>query len=183
VRIPFLFWNLKELPLQLRVAQLALERRAVVIILVECTIAPEVIITALDAVGLAGFKHPTSPAGVTGDIKIFIRVPKSELRPLYDDQNNHVTIRRHIIDRSPDMLLAVVHSQSKRNWTDKDQAQGAIRLASQDRRRGEGVQASPHHSRGGLKHEPFRGWGYRFGRPPRGDDEANGEAWKSNCRR
>src|SRR5690242_7269588 len=105
------------------VAELAHQHQIGLIALVECTVAPRAIINALDAVGMEGFVHPRSPSGVEGDISIFIRVPGSSIQHVYDDPNNHVTIRRLIVQNCSDLLLVVAHSQSKRNWSDKDQIQ------------------------------------------------------------
>jgi hypothetical protein len=127
--MPFLFWNLKKLPLQARIAELALEYQVAVIVLVECTIDPAKVLAALNATGMMGFTCPSGPAGAVGGINVFVRFPASALLPVYDDPNNHVTIRRLIPNRSPDLLLVVAHLQSKLKWTGNEQAQGAVRLA------------------------------------------------------
>jgi exonuclease III len=129
VRIPFLFWNLQSRELHDRVAELAVEHDAQIIVLAECSIDPGLMIKTLTAAGMQGFTYPPSPAGVTGDIRIFVRFPKSVLRSVHDDVNNHLTIRRLVTRTSPDILLVAVHSQSKRNWSGNDQTQGAFRLS------------------------------------------------------
>jgi len=131
VLVRFLFWNLKELPLQKLVAQCAAEHQANVIVLTECDISPRLMIDELTAAGLSGFNFPHSPAGETGDIRIFVQFPKSTLRYVYDDENNHVTIRRLMLRGSTALLLAAVHLQSKMDWSDNDKIQGAFRLKGQ----------------------------------------------------
>ncbi len=129
MRIPFLFWNLKGLQLQELVAKLVREHDVAIIALVECAIDPAMLLSSLTANGVPGFSHPLSPTGTENDIKVFTRLSNSTLQHLYDDSNNHLTIRRLRVGSAPDVLLVVAHSQSKRNWSDKDQSQGAIRLA------------------------------------------------------
>ena len=128
MRIPFIFWNLKQLPLEARVASLAAEHQARFIILAECSIQSAEMIAALDAAALPGFTVPLGVGGDEGDIKLFSRLPDYDIRPVFDDPNNHIVIRRLVRGAGPDLLLVIVHSQSKRNWSDDDQVQGAIRL-------------------------------------------------------
>jgi hypothetical protein len=131
VSIRFLFWNLKQLPLEKLVAKCAAEHHANVIVLTECNIDPRLMIDELTAAGCGGFTYPHSPAGETGDIRIFVQFPKSTLRYVYDDENNHVTIRRLAVGSSTMLLLAAVHLQSKMDWSDNDKIQGAFRLKGQ----------------------------------------------------
>jgi exonuclease III len=131
VEVTFLFWNLDGGPRQELVADLAAEHGASFVLLAECQIDPPVMTSALSAVGLNGFEYHTGYAHETGDLRLFMRLPKNSSHPIFDDANNHITIRRVILPHAADdFLLAVVHLQSKVRWTDADQAQGLVgRLA------------------------------------------------------
>ena len=108
---------------------MAAEKDSHVVILTECEIVPQRMIAELDAAGLSGFTYPFSPAGTSGDIRIFIRFPHSSLQFVHDDANNHVTIRRLLLPRRKRLLLVVVHLQTGRDWGESGQHEGAIRLA------------------------------------------------------
>jgi exonuclease III len=129
VQVSFLFWNLQRRGLQVEIAVLALQHDVSVLILAECKIDPSALLLELASVGLREFTYQPSVAGEDGDIRMFSRVPECELRSLYDDPNNHIAARRMVFARTRDLLLVVVHSQSKQNWSEDDQTQGAIRLA------------------------------------------------------
>ena len=129
MRISFLFWNLNKRSLEALVAALAVEYQLQVIALVECNVPAATVIRALENAGLPGFTSPESLTSTESDLKLFVRLTGAVVNGVYEDPNNHVVIRRIVFDKSPDMLLAVVHSQSKLNWSDKDQFTGAIRLA------------------------------------------------------
>jgi hypothetical protein len=64
-----------------------------------------------------------------------MRLPGCFLKDVENDPNNHLTIRRLIVPHAPSILLAVVHSQSKRNWSDDDQVQGILRTSQTIRER------------------------------------------------
>lgn len=128
MRISFIYWNVKRHPLQAQVSRLALEHHANVVMLAECAIPPPLMLETFRAMNLPTFTYPYSPLGYTGDIRIFAH-GDFIVKQVYDDPNNHVTIRRLIIPHIPDILLVVVHSQSKREWKDADQAQIVGRLS------------------------------------------------------
>ena len=123
-----LFWNIRKLALRERVAQLAAQHDARLVILAECDINPTAIISAFSSAGLDGFVLPYSPA-VDTDIRVFLRLPGCDLQPVQDDPNNHVSIRRMVFDGMGDILLVVVHLQSKLRSSEDDQQIFAIRLA------------------------------------------------------
>lgn len=131
MRIRFLFWNLNNRPLQSSVAALASEKQLSVIILAECTIQPDEILSQLRSAGEDGFTFARSYAESAGDIQIFARLPGDEIRPVADDPNNHVTMRRIVLAGNQDLLLVAVHLQSKVNWSNDDQVLGATALAKQ----------------------------------------------------
>jgi hypothetical protein len=127
--IPFIFWNLNGRPLQKLVASIAKKSNARLIILAECDIDPSLMIAELSGAGLPDFIFPYTPSGSVSDIRIFSRLTDGIVVPISDDPNNHVTIRRLAFGKGNDVLLVALHSQSKRSWSDEDQAQGATRLA------------------------------------------------------
>src|SRR5687768_16092476 len=124
--VPFLFWNLDNKPLQDRISALVREHDVQAILLVECDISETTVLESLRAAGIQGFTYAETPVETT-DIKIFVRFPEEVVRPVYDDVNNHVTIRRVILN-GHDFLLVLVHSQSKREFNPDDQMQIATRL-------------------------------------------------------
>jgi hypothetical protein len=123
-----LFWNIRKLALRERVAQLAAQHDAQLVILAECDIDPTAMISAFSSAGLGGFVFPYSPAA-DSDIRVFLRLPGCDLQPVQDDPNNHVSIRRMVFSEMRDLLLVVVHLQSKLSWSDDDQQTFAVRLA------------------------------------------------------
>ncbi len=129
MRIPFLFWNLDKRPLQESVANLAAAHDLCIVILAECDIEPETMITEFSAKGMSGFQYADTPGSAGSDIRIFTRLPKVELRPVLDDPNKHLTLRRMVFSHVPDLLLVVVHLQSKINWSEDDQTHGAFELS------------------------------------------------------
>jgi hypothetical protein len=127
--IPFLFWNLKERPLQNLAVELAVEYGIRLVILTECALDSATILLAFRKEGLGEFEFCDTPARDDSDIKVFMRLPGATLEPVYDDPNNHVSIRRLMLSNGSNLLLVIVHSQSKRNWSDDDQILGTTRLS------------------------------------------------------
>ena len=120
----FLFWNIRSQPLQRLIAACAAEQRADVVMMTECGIIADDLEREFGLAGSPGLiSDGTSSAS---NIRVFSRFP---LHSVYDDANNHVAIRRLIVRRRHQVLLVIVHLQSKRNWRDNDQLQGASRLA------------------------------------------------------
>lgn len=96
----------------------------------ECALDAKATFAELRSVGLDGFSETFDP-NPAGDIKIFSRLPGLEIKPVYDDPNNHLMIRRMVFEGSPDILLVVMHFQSKLNWTDADQVHGVAEISRQ----------------------------------------------------
>jgi endonuclease/exonuclease/phosphatase (EEP) superfamily protein YafD len=126
VNLSFLFWNLQNRPLAGRLASLAADRNADVIVLAECATAPEELCEVLSRTGQGTFHLPYS---VARKLVLLTRLPSGWVRPVFDDPLGHLTIRRIVIPDNTDFLLAAVHMQSKERWTDDDQLVAATHLA------------------------------------------------------
>lgn len=111
----FLFWNLNRRPLGAMVGQLAKVHDVDVVILIECTIADEQLLSVLNSSTGANFNKPFSP---TGKVQLFSRLPHDTIQPVLDD--GRLTVRR-LIFQTTDILLAALHFPSKVNWNDRDQ--------------------------------------------------------------
>jgi endonuclease/exonuclease/phosphatase family metal-dependent hydrolase len=126
VNLSFLFWNLGGRALTERLAGLVSEHQIDVVMLAECAVDPYDLCQALAARGAGAFHLPYSLAR---KLVILTRLPPNWMSPVFDDPLGHLTIRRLELPRGRDVLLAVVHMQSKERWTDKDQLLAAAQLA------------------------------------------------------
>lgn len=118
----FLFWNLKNKPLQREVAALARERAADIIVLAEYDGTDEELLSELNEGGVNGFS--AIPKGLCERIRIFSRISGSNFEQL--EASSRYTIHR-IGDWRPDPIILVsVHLPSKRNRSDEDQLSYAI---------------------------------------------------------
>ncbi len=114
----FLFWNLNRKPLQDMVASLALHYEVDVLMLVECSIEPGVLLRTLNRDDGADYSYAL---GVSrGKAEIYTRFPCEFLRPKQDQ--DRLTIRHLRLPGRSDILLAVTHYPSKMHWSDADQA-------------------------------------------------------------
>jgi endonuclease/exonuclease/phosphatase family metal-dependent hydrolase len=116
--ISFLFWNLNKRPLQDRVVRLAREHEVDVLMLAECELTPPVVLEALSSWGGGVYCFPYSEAG---KIHIYTRFPPTSLVSVFDDPARRLTVRHLILEERVDLLLAVVHFYSKRDWSESDQ--------------------------------------------------------------
>lgn len=152
MNLSFLFWNLRNRPLAERVARMATCHDVDVVMLAECGVAPGDLCEALTQAGGAAFHLPYT---VAKKLVVVTRLPIGWMRPVFDDPLGHLTVRRIIIPDKTDLLLAVVHMQSKERWTDDDQLVAATHLA----RSIEGREAELGHRRtvlvGDLNMNPF----------------------------
>jgi endonuclease/exonuclease/phosphatase family metal-dependent hydrolase len=126
VNLSFLFWNLRNRSLVERVASLVAERDVDVVMLAECADAPADLCAELSRRSGKPFHLPFSLAT---KLVILTRLPASWMSPVFDDPLGHLTVRRLIVEERIDVLLAVVHFQSKERYTDDDQLLAATHLA------------------------------------------------------
>ncbi len=99
----FLFWNIKNNPIQSIVANLALRHEVDVLMLAECNIAPEILSTLNDLTGDMYYYIP----GNCERIEIFSRF-SSDLIPIVSESGKY-TIRRLKLPETIDILISVVH--------------------------------------------------------------------------
>lgn len=123
--VSFLFWNLNKRPLQDRIARLALAHGIDVLMLAECETPVDVLLEALNQPNGSHYCLPFSEAQ---KIRILTSFPEASLRAVFDDPGRRLTVRRLIVGKRIDILLAVIHFHSKVNWSaaSQDQACGTL---------------------------------------------------------
>jgi len=122
----FLFWNLNRKPRQEIVANLALRYEVDVLMLVECSIAPEVLLKTLNRHRTAEYRY--APGTLCRKVEIFTRYPRQFIQPKYEE--NRLTIRSLTLPATTGILLAVTHFPSKLHWNDPSQTAESVELAN-----------------------------------------------------
>ena len=117
--VSFLFWNVNRKPLEERIARLARTNDLDVLMLAECDTEPDQVLYVLNQLGTGKYCHPFSEGE---RIRIFTRFPETSLIDLVNSPLNRLTIRRLLVHGRVDILLSVLHFQSRANWTREDQA-------------------------------------------------------------
>lgn len=107
-------------PLQDQIAGIVASREIDIVMLAECAMAPQQIEAVLNRGAVQDFRFFSSEVASAKTL-LFSRSEKSILVNQFDDFNGRLTIRRLQISGVPDILLAAVHFQSKRNSSDTDQ--------------------------------------------------------------
>jgi exonuclease III len=125
--VSFLFWNLGQRPLQEGVARIVSEHSIDVVMLAECESSQGSILSSLNQKNQNAFSIPFSQSE---RITILTRFPPSTLKPVFDDPGRRLTVRRLIVQQRTDILVAVVHFHSRRNWSDEDQMIESTMLAA-----------------------------------------------------
>lgn len=116
--LSFLFWNLQRKNRDALVADLARECSADVICLAECeTISAELLASLSRNRKVAFVENRPYEAG---KVRVISRFLDAELHPVFYSSNARMTIWRLWLPGT-DILLAVMHFQSKINWEDDDQ--------------------------------------------------------------
>jgi hypothetical protein len=116
--VSFLFWNLMKSPLHHRLARIVANQAVDIVMLAENSIPSADILTALESAAGHPFCQPFS----AGDrLSIFTRFEERSLCDEYNDSIDRVTIRRLCLPNIQDVLLAVVHFQSRINYDRDDQ--------------------------------------------------------------
>lgn len=117
----FLFWNLKNKPLQREVAALARERAADIIVLAEYGGTD---VEMLAALGNSSFE--AIPVLGCERLRIFAAVPKYRFAIL--EERSHFTIQRLVSPRNRSLTVVAVHLQSKLHRTPEDQLTFAMKV-------------------------------------------------------
>jgi hypothetical protein len=108
----FLCWNLNGRPIQHLVAELAKSRDVDVLVLLECTIKVEDLLSALNSGDAPIYHYSPSRAESPGEsIKLFTRFSSEFSQPL--DEGSRHTIRHLKLPASTDVVLAALHLPSK----------------------------------------------------------------------
>ncbi|MBI1249126.1 hypothetical protein GC197_14945 [bacterium] len=120
-----LFWNLKKNPIADLVGKLANQHDADLVILAECH---DTVSNLLDALNPreARYRLHDSPSRI---IRIFSRLPKSQIRPVYDDSDVSIRVVRPLIGQ--EFILVAAHLGSKMYLDEHAQASLATRVARQ----------------------------------------------------
>jgi hypothetical protein len=124
--ISFLFWNVAKKRLQEQLGRLAANFQVDVLMLAECGMDPEEIVSVLNTQGQGGYGFPFSEGK---KIRLFTRLPESSVIDQFNDPLGGLTIRQIRRPNGPSFLLAVVHFPSKMDWHPEDQLGGAAALA------------------------------------------------------
>jgi len=122
--ISFLFWNLHRKPLQEIIANLALSYEVNVLMLVECSIAPGVLLTTLNQCRRAEYHYAPDRCE---KVEIFTRYPRQFIKPICEE--NRLTIRHLKLPGTTEILLAVTHFISKLHSTALKQASESRELS------------------------------------------------------
>ena len=120
----FLFWNLQKKDLSIQIANLAICHSIDIIMLAECAY-PQSILQALNQDILA-YEH--SPGIRCKNIQIFVKFSRNLIKPVFE--TDRLTIRSLELPQKHKILLAVIHFQSKLYWSDSEQEQKCVLLAT-----------------------------------------------------
>ena len=127
IMISFLFWNVYNKSLDTHVARLVVRNDVDVVMLAECPDRPETILDSLNAISQERFTFPFSEGN---RIRIFTRFPERTLVDWFNSNGDRLTIRRLRPHDETDLLLCVLHFQSRRTgWTESNQAVEATAIA------------------------------------------------------
>ncbi len=114
----FLFWNLQKKNRDEQVAQLARECAADVICLAECDAISTNLISQLNEAN--GFLFAENRPYEAGKVRLLSHFSDLEFHPVFGSPYGRMTIWRLFL-QDTDVLLAVIHFQSKINWEGDDQ--------------------------------------------------------------
>lgn len=120
----FLFWNLNRKPLQSIIANLIFQHSVDVLMLAECSIPPDILLKTLNQPGEAEYYYAPS---LCEKVQIFTHFTDEFIRPVFEA--DRLTIRHLTLPGQTDILLAVIHLISKRNYSDESQIFEAFKLS------------------------------------------------------
>ncbi|HWC88375.1 MAG TPA: hypothetical protein VG433_01930, partial [Pirellulales bacterium] len=122
--LTFLFWNTGRRPLEQRIANLVAHHAVDVLMVCENALAEPLLLSELVSRTGATFYSPWSESRF---VKIYTRVARRTIREVHCNPLGRLTISRIVLPKT-DILLAVVHFQSKLRYTDDDQAAECTRI-------------------------------------------------------
>lgn len=123
--LSFLFWNIGNKPIQDKIVNLALLYDLDIIMLIESSIAPAVILTSLNKDAISSYHY--APSFGCKRVDIFTRFPSKFLTPTLE--TDRLTIRSLALPGSVDILLAVTHFPSKLYWDESSQGFQCVELS------------------------------------------------------
>lgn len=121
----FLFWNLNKKPLADTITRLATAHNIDVLMFAECDIIPAVLLTSLNSNGRADYHY--APCRECTKIHLYARFSDNFLPIVLE--TDRLTVRRMELPNSPSILLAVVHSVSKLQYSEESQREEARALS------------------------------------------------------
>lgn len=121
----FLFWNLNKKPLADTITRLAAAHKIDVFMFAECDIIPAVLLTLLNSNGRADYHY--APCRECTKIHLYARFSDNFLPILLE--TDRLTVRRMELPNSPNILLAIVHAVSKRDYSEESQKEEARALS------------------------------------------------------
>jgi len=132
------------------VTRLALLHQIDILILVECPIRPNDLLNLLNSNGEPAYFF--SP-GQCERVNIYSKFSDKYIRPIYE--TDRLTIRHLDLPARSDVLLAVTHFPSKRDWSDESQEQECVFLADNIKKAEENIGHSRTILVGDLNMNPF----------------------------
>jgi len=116
--LKFLLWNLNKKPLQDSIERLARKHNIDVIVLLENTIPPDVILRILNPLGTADYYYSRDLS--CEKVHIFSRFIDIYIKSI-QVVSNCCTIRHLMLPARTDIILTAVHFPSKKNWREDSQ--------------------------------------------------------------
>ncbi|MCX6045087.1 MAG: hypothetical protein NT075_08235 [Chloroflexi bacterium] len=113
----FLFWNLHGNPIHEIISRLAHQHQIDVIILAECRISPATLLKALNPLGSADYFY--APIFGCEKLEFYTRFSSGYLLPI--EESARMSIRHLNLPGIIDTLVAAIHFNDKRNWSDDSQ--------------------------------------------------------------
>ena len=127
----FLFWNVGKRPLDSLISAAASEWNVDVLILAECAGPAPSTLGSGNPDDAGRFRSPTR---LGHDLRLYTRLPGNSIRQFSTDTNGHLATYRIVRPQHPEVLVATIHYQSRRDWDPADQDLHAPTVADAIRR-------------------------------------------------
>ncbi len=122
-----MFWNLKGKPLWMRLASIIARHDVDIVMLAEC---PEMTAECCLFLSEQTKRNFHIVPGQSPRLRLLTRLPEEAFSPVFDDLSGRLMIRRlRLKEPRVDILLALVHLQSKLHHAEEDQRMLAMELA------------------------------------------------------
>lgn len=122
----FLFWNLMRQPIGDRLARITKVHEVDFVLLAECPYSPAEMLSILNSPGGSQYRFPVS---LNDKIQVFSRMQASRIVEKSNTNLNRLSMREIRRRGGQDLLLGVLHFQSRVNWSETDQFGEATRCA------------------------------------------------------